>query len=121
MGAIPFCRCNLEGLFVAGVAEGAGMFLKHGTSRVTTSGALENVRMGLEAALLEGLVGSSQVVPELTQKRAVLCVMRPRDRLRLLSMVKPAWSVHDKARPYALQKRSLHILTVQGKQRACLD
>lgn len=101
--AHPSCSNIHKGAAVpAGVAEDAGMFLRHGTSRVTTSGGLENVRMGLETALLEGLVGSGQVVPELTQKRAVLCALRPKDRMRLLSMARlsncqsgrPHWGLH---------------------------
>lgn len=64
------------------------MFLKHGGNRTTTIGALENVRMVIETAMVEGLVGSGQVLRELSQKRAFLVALKPRDRMRLLALVR---------------------------------
>jgi len=64
------------------------MFQKYGSSsRATTAGVLDNVRMVMESAMVDGLVGSSQVLRTLPQKRAFLLALHPKDRLRLLHMV----------------------------------
>ena len=63
------------------------MFQKYGSSRATTAGVLENVRMVLESAMVDGMVGSNQVLRSLQQKRAFLLALHPKDRLRLLHMV----------------------------------
>ena len=65
------------------------MFLKHGGNRITTSGTLPNVRMVLEAAMVGGMVGSTQALPSLLEKQAFLQALHPRERLRLLTMVCP--------------------------------
>ena len=63
------------------------MFQKHGVNRATTTGVLENVRMVIETAMVDGLVGSGQVLRSLAQKRGFLVQLHPRDRMRLLAVV----------------------------------
>lgn len=63
------------------------MFLKYAINRASSAGALDNVRMVIETAMVDGLVGSSQVLKTLPQKRAFLQALPPKDCLRLLNMV----------------------------------
>lgn len=71
----------------AGTAEDAKMFLKYTINRASSTGALDNIRMVLETAMVDGLVGSNQVLKTLPQKRAFLQAIHPKDCLRLLNMV----------------------------------
>ena len=72
----------------AGTAEDAKMFLKYAINRASSTGALDNVRMAIETAMIDGLVGSNQVLRSLPQKRAFLQALHPKDCLRLLNMVR---------------------------------
>ena len=63
------------------------MFMKHTLSRASSAGALENVRMIIEDALLEAFAGISQNLKTLPEKRTFLQSLHPKDQLRLLTMV----------------------------------
>lgn len=52
------------------------------------------MRMMLEIAMVNGLVGSAQVLLDLQQKRAFLAVLHPKDRMRLLTMVSRSEALH---------------------------
>ena len=64
------------------------MFLKYTINRAASTGALDNVRMVIETAMVDGLVGSTQVLRTLAQKRAFLQALHPKDCMRLLNMVR---------------------------------
>ena len=70
------------------------MFLRHSINRTSTTGGLEHVRMALEAAMVEALVGSTQIpaLATLAQKRAFLTALPHKDRLRLLAVVSAAYN-----------------------------
>ena len=74
-------------LAYAGTAEDAKMFLKYTVNRASSAGALDNIRMVIETALVDGLLGSTQVLKTLPQKRAFLQALHPKDCLRLLNTV----------------------------------
>lgn len=63
------------------------MFLKYAINRASTSGILDNVRMVIETAMVDGFVGSNNVLRTLPQKRAFLLALPNKDRMRLLNMV----------------------------------
>ena len=84
---LPWRLRALKPAVIAGAAEDAKVFQKHGVNRATTTGVLENVRMVIETAMVDGLVGSGQVLRTLAQKQAFLVQLHPRDRMRLLAVV----------------------------------
>ena len=87
-------------LAYSGTAEDAKMFFKYAMNRAATSGVRDNVRMTIETAMVEGLVGSNQVLRTLSQKRAFLLAIPCKDRMRLLHMV---------SRPCKLDSSSHHL------------
>lgn len=74
-------------LWCVGTAEDFKMFFRHGSSRATNTGAMENVRMIIEDAMQESFAMFNNDFKTITQRQAFLQVLHPKDRLRLLTMV----------------------------------
>ena len=63
------------------------MFASMGRNRAV---AQVNQRTVLDKALLEYFIGARSVLKDWRQRTAVLNMLEPRDRLRLLGLVRPA-------------------------------